>query len=148
MNVKKHIGQMAASVADDRPSQSHPSLLAGLSAGEVAERCAAGQVNQVTLHSSRTYRQIIRENVLSLINGVFIFIAIVLFSLSRWEDAATITLMIVAGSGINLFQEVRAKRKLDQIALLTRPIVTVVREGQHQSIAPDEIVLGGANGRH
>jgi cation-transporting ATPase E len=38
-------------------------------------------------------------------------------------------------------QEVRAKQKLDQIALLTRPVATVIRDGQEQEVDPNEIVI-------
>ena len=116
--------------------------LTGLTKAEVEARRAAGHSNNVAMHSSRTYSQILRENVFSFINGVFLFIALVLIGLSRWEDAVTITLMIVGGSGVNLIQEVQAKRKLDRIALLAQPTVTAIRSGQHQEILPNEIVVG------
>jgi len=38
-------------------------------------------------------------------------------------------------------QEVRAKQKLDQIALLTRPVAMVIRDGQEQEVDPNEIVI-------
>ena len=113
----------------------------GLTAAQVEQRRAAGQTNRADLPSSRTYSQILRENVFSLINGVFFVIAIVLILLNRTTDAITVTLIIVGGSSVNLFQELRAKWKLDQIALLTRPKVIVIRDGQRQPITPDEIVL-------
>jgi cation-transporting ATPase E len=116
--------------------------LTGLTQSEVAARQAAGHNNAVSLPSSRTYRQILRENVFSFINGVFFVIAMVLLALARWIDALTVLLIIGGGSSINLYQEIRAKRKLDQIALLTRPKVTAIRDGCRQSIVPDEIVLG------
>ena len=114
----------------------------GLRINEVSARRAAGQSNQAPLQSSRTYAQILWDNVFSFINGVFFFIALVLVLLNRWEDAVTVTLIISGGSAVNLFQEVRAKRKLDEIALLTRPAVTVIRDGRQQQIPPEEIVLG------
>ncbi len=130
------------------PAESHSLRLpsttpqTGLTTGEVTARRAAGQSNQAQLQSSRTYAQILWDNVLSLINGVFFFIALVLVALNRWEDAVTVTLIITGGSAVNLFQEVRAKHKLDEIALLTRPAVTVIRDGRQQQIPPEEIVLG------
>jgi len=118
------------------------SILTGLTADEVAVRREAGQSNDVKIQSSRTYAQILQENVFSFINGVFSLIALVLIGLGRWEDAVVVALMIAGGSSVNLYQELRAKRQLDKIALLTRPAVTVIREEQHQRVAPDEIVLG------
>ncbi len=114
----------------------------GLTSAQIERLQAAGLTNRVELQSSRTYSQILRENVFSLINGVFFVIAMVLIFLNRTSDAITVTLIIVGGSSVNLFQELRAKWKLDQIALLTRPKITVIRNGQRQHIAPDEIVLG------
>jgi cation-transporting ATPase E len=116
--------------------------LTGLSEAEVAARRAAGQTNQVDLPTSRTYFEILRENVFTFINGVFFIIAIVLVVLNMPQDALTVSLIIVGSSSVNLFQEIQAKRKLDKIALLTRPKITALRAGQRQSIAPDEIVLG------
>lgn len=113
----------------------------GLTSAQVDDRLVAGMSNRVQLQSSRTYSQILRENVFSLINGVFFVIALVLIFLNRTSDAITVTLIIVGGSSVNLFQELRAKWKLDQIALLTRPKVTVIRNGQRQHITPDDIVL-------
>jgi cation-transporting ATPase E len=81
-------------------------------------------------------------NLFTLINGVFFLIAIVLILLGRGSDAVTVLLIIVSSTSINLFQEMRAKRKLDQIALLTRPRVTAIRAGQRQPLLPDEIVRG------
>jgi len=43
---------------------------------------------------------------------------------------------------VAVVQEVRAKKKLDHIALLTRPKATVIREGAEREIDPSEIVLG------
>ena len=107
-------------------SKEEQPILAGLTTDEVAARRQAGQGNNAKVQSSRTYAQILRENVFSFINGVFFLIAIVLISLGRWEDAVTVGLMIAGGSSVNLIQELRAKRQLDQIALLTRPAVSVI----------------------
>ena len=110
-----HPKESVAGPQSDKPL-STPSPLTGLTAGEVDARRQAGQGNNVKIQSSRTYSQILRENVFSFINGVFSLIAIVLIGLGRWEDSITVALMIAGGSSINLFQELRAKRQLDRIA--------------------------------
>ena len=43
---------------------------------------------------------------------------------------------------VGIVQEIRAKRTLDRIALLTRPTATVVRAGATSEVAPEELVLG------
>ena len=114
----------------------------GLSASEVAERKARGEVNVPPPAPGRSYRQIFFENVFSFINNVFYVLCLLLVFLGRPLDAILPLTVVLANAGVSVFQEVRAKRKLDEIALLTRPTATVVRDGREQTIDPGEIVRG------
>lgn len=117
------------------------SVHSGLTKAEVAARHAAGQGNNVPLRTSRSYAQIFRENVFTFINAVFFAISLVLFLLGRPGDAFLVVVVIFGGVLINIYQEIWAKQKLDEIALLSRPTATVVRDGYEQEIEPGEIVL-------
>src|SRR5215210_2068916 len=116
--------------------------VSGLSSGEVAARKARGEVNVPPPSPGRSYRQITLENVFSFINNVFYVLCLLLVLLGRPLDAILPLVVVLANAGVSVFQEVRAKRKLDQIALLTRPTAKVVRDGREQSIDPGEIVRG------
>ena len=116
--------------------------LNGLTESDAAARHAAGQGNDATLASSRSYLQILQENIFTFINFVFLAIGVVLISLGRAGDAVLVVVVILGGVVVNALQEIAAKRKLDEIALLTRPKATVVRDGQRRDIDPSEIVLG------
>jgi cation-transporting ATPase E len=116
----------------------------GLSDAEVAQRRAEGLVNDVPIESSRPIGQILRENFLSLTNIILFGIMIVLVLVGKPSDAFVTGGVVLLNVGIGVFQEIRAKRQLDQIALLTRPKVTVVRDGQEQQVDPGEIVVGDA----
>jgi len=116
-------------------------LLFGLTEQEVSTRRAAGQGNNVEIQTSRTYTEIFQDNVFTFINGVFFSISLILFSLRRYGDIMVIIGIISTNAVVNLIQEMRAKRKLDQIALLTRPKVTAMRAGQRKEIDPAEIVV-------
>ncbi|HEY9740387.1 MAG TPA: HAD-IC family P-type ATPase [Coleofasciculaceae cyanobacterium] len=116
--------------------------LQGLTEGEVSDRRAAGQGNNVQLQSSRSYRQIVKENLFTFINGVFLAISVVMILLGRWGDGILVVIVIFGGVLVNIYQEIWAKQKLDEIALLNRPTATVIREGKEQNIDPYEIVLG------
>jgi cation-transporting ATPase E len=113
----------------------------GLTEQEVAKRRAAGQGNNVRLQTSRSYAQIFRENLFTFINGVFFAISIVMILLGRIGDAFLVVVVIFGGALINIYQEIWAKRKLDEIALLSRPTASVIREGRETHIDPAEIVL-------
>ncbi|WP_347278339.1 HAD-IC family P-type ATPase [Limnothrix sp. FACHB-1088] len=119
-----------------------PPHLQGLTRSEVLERRAAGQGNDAPLKTSRSYAQILRENIFTFINFVFVAISVVFLFLGSFSDAILVAAVILSSVVINAIQEVAAKRKLDEIALLTRPKATVVREGREQDIDPSEIVAG------
>src|ERR687885_1202909 len=114
----------------------------GLSADEVATRKARGEVNAPPPPPGRTYRQIVLGNVFSFINNVFYVLCLLLVLLGRPLDAILPLVVVLANAGVSVFQEVRAKRKLDEIALLTRPTAKVVRDGREQTVDPGEIVRG------
>lgn len=114
----------------------------GLSAQEVIRRQAKGQGNNAKLPTSRSYWQIFRENLLTFINFVFFTLSLLMFVLKRYGDAFLVVVIISTGVIIAIVQEIWAKRKLDEIALLSRPKATVIRDGQPQEITPEEIVLG------
>jgi cation-transporting P-type ATPase E len=108
----------------------------------VAARKARGEVNAPPPPPGRTYRQIILGNVFSFINNVFYVLCLLLVLLGRPFDAILPLAVVLANVAVSVFQEVRAKRKLDEIALLTRPTAKVIREGREQDVDPGEIVLG------
>lgn len=94
------------------------------------------------MQTSRTYWDILRDNLFTFINGAYFFLSLVLIALGRASDVLVMAFVVLLNVVINLIQETRAKRKLDSIALLTRPKAAVIREGQERSIDPGEIVVG------
>ncbi|XFA72111.1 HAD-IC family P-type ATPase [Thermosynechococcaceae cyanobacterium Okahandja] len=116
--------------------------LSGLTAAEVAERQALGQGNRQVNESNRSYRDIFQENLFTFINGVFAFISVILLALGRPGDVIAIILVVFLNAIISIVQEIRAKRQLDAISLLTRPRVKVRRDRHDQIIEPAEVVAG------
>ncbi len=116
--------------------------LQGLTAQAVIQRRANGQGNNAKLPTSRSYWQIFQENLLTFINFVFFTLSLLMFALKRYGDAFLVIIIISTGVIIAIVQEIWAKRKLDEIALLSRPKAVVIRDGVTQEIMPEEIVLG------
>jgi cation-transporting ATPase E len=114
----------------------------GLSDREVVQRRAAGQGNDIPVKTSRTYWDILRDNLFTFINGAYFFLSLVLIALGQVSDVVVMASVVLLNVVINLVQETRAKKKLDKIALLTRPKASVIREGQEREIDPGEIVVG------
>ena len=113
----------------------------GLTAAQVAERVAAGQVNVLPDRSGRSVLDIIRANVLTRINAILGVLFIIVMTTGSIINGA-FGLLIIANSGIGIIQEIRAKRTLDALAIVgqTRPMVR--RDGVAAEIAPSEVVLG------
>ena len=117
-------------------------LLRGLTDEEAAARRAAGQGNNAPPASGRTYWSIIRENVFTFINNAIFLLGIALVLVGRPRDALISVGIIMLNVVVSVVQEVRAKRILDKIALLTRPSATLVRNGTERSAALEELVVG------
>ncbi|BAU12285.1 HAD superfamily ATPase [Leptolyngbya sp. NIES-3755] len=116
--------------------------LPGLSDREVHDRQLAGETNNVKLPTSRSYARILQENLFTFVNAVFFVISGVFILLRRPSDAVFVAVVIFSGVVIGIVQEIWAKQKLDEIALLARPHATVIRNGKEINIDPSEIVLG------
>jgi cation-transporting P-type ATPase E len=114
----------------------------GLSQREVMERRASGQGNAAPTPTSRSYRQIFLENVFTFINMCLLGLGISLTLLGRFGDALLSTGVIALNVVVSVVQEIRAKRTLDEIALLTRPTATVLRDGRERAVLPQEVVVG------
>ena len=114
----------------------------GLTSEEVARRRAAGKGNPAPPASSRSYLQIFRENVFTFVNNVLFGLGIALVLVGRPLDALVSVGIVALNTLISVTQEIRAKRTLDRIALLTRPKATALRDGSPVEVAPQELVLG------
>jgi magnesium-transporting ATPase (P-type) len=114
----------------------------GLSDQEAARRRAAGQGNDVQVYAGRTYRQIVVGNVFNFINVLYFAIGIILTAVGRPLDAFVAVIVILANTLVSLAQEIRAKRIIDRIAILTRPKAAVVRDGAERPADPSDIVIG------
>ena len=116
--------------------------ITGLSETEAAARRKRGQGNIVQFGATRTYLQILRKNAFTFINTVLFGISLVLILMGQYGDALVTAGLVLLNVLVGVFQESRAKRRLEQIALLTRPQATVIRDGQEKTVDPSEVVLG------
>lgn len=114
----------------------------GLSEAEARRRQARGQDNRSRLRPTQSYWEIIQANVFTFINNVLFTLGAVLIALERVADAVVAVGVILINVAVSLVQEIRAKRTLERIALLTRPTATVLRDGEERSVDPTAVVRG------
>ncbi len=112
----------------------------GLTSQEVAERKAQGLVNDAEVRTSRTYTDIFVKNAFTPFNIVLFILGILLLVCREPVSAVSATGIIIVNILISTIQEMRAKRRLDKITLLTRPKVTVLRDGEEKEIDQSEVV--------
>src|SRR5262245_61007364 len=111
----------------------------GLSAADVADRVARGDVNRVPPAPTRTVSQIVRANVFTRFNALLGAMLVLILFVGPLQDAL-FGLVLIANTSIGIVQELRAKRTLDRLTLLTAPTATVVRDGGLSRVSPSEVV--------
>jgi len=114
--------------------------LAGLSSTEVAERVAQGRTNASGQHTSRSFGEILRANVLTRFNFLLGALLVVILAVGHLQDAL-FGIVLVTNALIGIVQEVRAKRTLDRLAVLNAPRASVVRDGITQEVPLAAVVL-------
>lgn len=119
-----------------------PSSPAGLSEREVVERRTHGQGNRVSPANSRSYWQIIAENMFTFINIVLFTLGLILALLGQFMDALVSVGVILLNILVSVVQEIRAKRTLDRITVLTQPTAHVIREAREYDVPPQDLVVG------
>ena len=114
--------------------------LDGLTESQVRERIARGQVNTASLPRSKSIGQIVADHTLTpfiLINSI-LFILI----LSTGQYINTLFMgVVVSNVLIGIIQEIRAKRIIDRLSILTDVRAAVVRDGREASIPLTQLVL-------
>jgi len=101
----------------------------GLTAAEVAARVASGQVNDVPPAPTRTVAEIVRANVPTRLNLLLGSLLVVILCVGPLQDAL-FGLVLVANTLVGIVQEVRAKRTLDRLALISAPAARATRVGR------------------
>ena len=114
--------------------------LQGLTSAEVASRVAAGQINVSNDTSSRSLGQILRANTFTLFNAMLATAFVLVLSTGRWQDGL-FGFVLIINTAIGVITEYRAKRTLDNLAILDAPTAHVVRDGVVKEIAVAEVVL-------
>ena len=112
----------------------------GLSKRQVKDRVAEGKVNDIPDGPSRTVREIVRSNVITRFNVLITVLLVVIVLVAPLQDALFAGVMVI-NTIIGIYQELKAKRTLDRLALLAAPRVRVVRDGKVQEVAVSSVVV-------
>lgn len=113
----------------------------GLTDEEVREKTENGKINKCSVQKTKTIKDIVSSNVFTFFNLIFV----ILFALIIVTGHVKHTLfmfIIVANTLIGIIQEIKAKRTIDKLSLLSAPTAHVIRNGQEREIPTEEVVEG------
>lgn len=112
----------------------------GLSAAQVQERFATHADNYKVESSTMSVSDIVKSNVFTYFNLVFLIITILLSIVGAWSDMMFLPI-IIANTCIGIIQEVHSKKVLDRLSILNAPHCMVVRDGQEHEVEAHKLVL-------
>lgn len=116
------------------------SAYTGLSASEVEYRNLNNLRNIQVQKISKSYSDIIKDNCFTLFNLINIILAAFIISIASWQNLLFMG-VIFSNIVIGIFQEVRAKRILDKLSLITQAKCRVIRDNVMCEVAIDDIVI-------
>ena len=123
------------------PITDKPQGAEGLTSAMVSARQAAGLVNGDVRVKTKSYGKIFVTNTFTLFNILNVVLAILVCVLGKSPKNATFIGPAVLNWIIGIVQEIRAKRTIDKLSLISAPKVTVVRDEEEKEIALSEIVM-------
>lgn len=132
--------KQAEKAVTENKNQKQAETIRGLTAQQVAERMEKGLWNKKAESATKTTKEIIKSNVLTYFNLIFLVIALLLIGVGAFRDL-TFLPIIIANTLIGIVQEIRSKKVLDDLSILNSPKTRVIRDGSKKEIPADELVL-------
>lgn len=126
--------------SETKPIRFHPDPKKGLSQGQVAARVAEDLVNHNSTVPTKSVACIIRDNVCTLFNLVITILGVAVLLVGSYKNLLFMGIMF-CNLIIGIVQEIRAKRIIDRLSLLSAAGAHVVRDGKTSVIPVEEIVL-------
>lgn len=114
--------------------------MAGLTAGQVKLRQEQRLTNHSVESATKTTGDIVKENVFTYFNAIFLILAILLIAVGSFRDL-TFLLVITANAVIGIIQELHAKKVLDDLTLVGRTKVQTMRDGVRVDLDSEQLVL-------
>lgn len=111
----------------------------GLCQEEVEQRISEGRKNDKVEDPGKTLGQIIAGHTFTYFNLIFAVLA-VLVILVRSYQSLTFLVAVIFNLLIGIVQEIRAKQILSKVQILDAKHAQVIRDGEKQDIAAEELV--------
>ena len=111
----------------------------GLSSAEVAARRQQGKVNRPPSSPTKTVGQIVRDNLCTYFNLVFVVLALMLAAVGSWLNMGFLG-VVFCNTVIGIGQQLRAKKTIDELTLVAARKVRCLRDGRWGQCLSEELV--------
>ncbi len=119
----------------------HATAWEGLNESQVNERKEQGLVNMTGKKYSKTYTSIFVGNLCTFFNLLCLIAAVALLFARAKPTQFLFVLIFLCNICFSIFLEIRAKKKLDKLSILSSPTAKVVRSGEKIDIPVEELVV-------
>ncbi len=116
-----------------------PKADSGLSSAQAQALAEAGWDNRPVESPTKSDKQIIRENIFTYFNLIFVVLAVCLLLVGDWKDM-TFLLIVAANAVIGIVQQLRSKRTIEKLSLLSAAKVRIIRDGKVRELPVDQLV--------
>lgn len=114
--------------------------MSGLSSLEVEKRKNEGKVNISSNLKTKSVKRIFYDNIVTLFNLINVVLFIALLLVGSYKNILFMG-VVIANIAIGVIQEIRSKRSVDKLSILSEHKITVLRDGAENEISREEIVL-------
>ena len=115
--------------------------VSGLTNREVEEKILFGKVNKINFKTSESISTIIKKNIFTYFNVIFIILAILVIFAGTYRNL-TFLIVVTINVLIGIFQQIRSKKVLDELSLLDKCKYNVIRDNKEVVVYSDELVEG------
>ena len=113
----------------------------GLTNREVEEKIALGKVNKINFETSESISTIIKKNIFTYFNAIFMILAILVTFAGAFRNL-TFLIVVTINVLIGIFQQIRSKMVLDKLSLLDKCKYSIIRDNKEIIVYSDELVEG------
>ena len=113
----------------------------GLSEQEVLDKIKQGKVNSAPRKNQDTIPKIILRNTLTIFNLVNLILALMIIYVGSYKNLLFV-LIAIANTLISIINEIRAKKTIDKMRLISEQQPTVIRDGKPRQIPSNQLVEG------
>ena len=117
----------------------HPSPEQGLTAEQARALAEAGWDNHPVASPTKSDKQIIRENLLTYFNLIFVVLAACLLIVGDFRDM-TFLFIVAINAVIGIVQQIRSKRTIEKLSVLSASRVRTLRDGALRELPVDQLV--------